>query len=184
MSTDPSTSTVSAATAIAVNVPTTTDRTRSPCSATVNSVTATRPVAAQLASKATTHATARLQPPEERRAVPSAQSQGGGGHPPVPAAHDRDERGHEQRANDHGVEQDPEREAGGDDAHRQIGVGAQREERDRQDQRGARSPAARCATARRRPPAWSTQCGRTPRASGRGGRPRSPSRARTGTRTR
>ena len=44
--------------AMAVNAPTTTDRTRSPCSATVNSITTTSRVAAQLASKDENAATA------------------------------------------------------------------------------------------------------------------------------
>src|SRR5262249_2335314 len=56
----------------------------------------------------------------------SEQSREAVWHPPVEVAHDRDERGNEQGADDQCVDQDPGGEAGGDHLDHDVGVGAER----------------------------------------------------------
>src|SRR5207302_201731 len=77
-----------------------------------------------------------------RRGLNAQQARWCGRQPPVPAAEQRDDGGDEQRA-DHGrVEEDARGELGGEDFVFGLWAGGQRDEREEQDQRGARDKPA------------------------------------------
>ena len=88
----------------------------------------------------------RLRPPPlaAESKVPPEQLRGPGWQDPVPASHQGDHRGHDQRP-DHGrVEQDPGRQAGGQHLQVRSRPRGHRREGEEQDQRGARDQTA-CA---------------------------------------
>jgi hypothetical protein len=64
-----------------------------------------------------------------------------------PAAEERDRGGNEQRADDRGVEQDAGAEAGGDHLRLRRGGACHRDEREEEDQGGARDEPTRAANA-------------------------------------
>src|ERR1700728_2250744 len=80
-----------------------------------------------------------------RRGRYPQDARGGGGETPVPAAEQGDGGRHEEGADDGGVQQDANAQAGGHDLDQGDGGGAHRHEGQEQDQRGAGDQAAGAA---------------------------------------